>query len=124
MPHAESAIDLHLGHLSNLQGLFEQLHDARYQAGHDSGCILEITGTCVCQQVHGFVAALQEAVAHHTPLDATLLLDIIRVLGSIGAALVIGAHPLSAPKATRQALHRCASGMPQQTMVQLAWHAG
>jgi hypothetical protein len=51
---------------------------------------------------------------HMLLLEAKQLLDIIRVMWSLGAALIKGSHSFSVHLAATQALHRCVSARLDQ----------
>lgn len=96
---AAKAVNLHLGRLSSLQ---RQLHSIE---PHE-GCSLKASNTCLCQQVAQHAAAAQEVASAHAPLDRQLLLDVIKELGSLGAALLNGRHPLDVHLSVLKVLRR------------------
>jgi hypothetical protein len=95
-------------HLKCLSDLQKQLAVALPPHGSIVDIPISCTDSCLCHQVPGHAAALQDAAAAHAPLDVELLLEIITVLGSLGADLIMGEHTGTAQHAVIQALHRCA----------------
>lgn len=109
-PDADKAVSLHLGRLSKLQ---RQLDSLPFRCR---------SGGCVCQQVSKHAAALQAAAAACAPLEAELLLDIVLVMGSLGAALIKGDHPIGIQLDAVEALHRCASpDLSQSALLFTPW---